>query len=74
MLVPANGRWKQAHAEQRRAILRMEFRSFLNAFMRVPAQIARTGRRIVVRLLSWTPWLNVFFRGIDALVYGRQLC
>lgn len=74
MLVPVNGRWQETHEEQRRAILRMEFRSFLNAFMRVPAQIARTGRRIVVRLLSWTPWLNVFFRGVDALVHGRQLC
>jgi hypothetical protein len=36
-------------------VLKMEFKGFLNAFLRLPCQIGRTGRRIVVRLLSWNP-------------------
>ena len=45
----------------------MEFKKFLNYLMRVPCQIVRTGRRIVYRLLSWNPWLEVLLRGAEAL-------
>jgi len=65
-LVPAIGRWVFTHGEQKRSVLKMEFKGFLNAFLRLPCQIVRTGRRIVVRLLSWNPWLEVFLRGVDA--------
>ena len=44
-----------------------EFKTFLNAFMRMPCQILRTGRRLIYRLLSWNPWQQVFLRGVDAL-------
>jgi len=47
--------------------VKMEFKTFLNAFMRLPCHIIRTGRRIVYRLLGWNPWLHVFLRGVDAL-------
>jgi hypothetical protein len=43
----------------------MEFRTFLNAFMRVPAQLVRSGRRIIFRLLGWNRWQSVFLRGVD---------
>lgn len=39
----------------RRRVLRMEFATFLNAFMQVPAQIIRTARRLVWRLLTYRP-------------------
>lgn len=45
----------------------MEFKTFLNAFMRIPCQIIRGGRRIIYRLLSWNPWQSVLLRGVDAL-------
>jgi hypothetical protein len=45
----------------------MQFKTFLNAFMRVPCQIVRTGRRIVYRLLAWNRWQHVFLRAVDAL-------
>ncbi|MEK6674458.1 MAG: hypothetical protein AABZ47_02255 [Planctomycetota bacterium] len=32
----------------------------------------RTGRRIVVRLLSWNPWLEVFLRGVNMLRDGAK--
>ena len=44
-----------------------EFKTFVNAFIRVPCQIVRKGRRIVYRLLAWNPWQHVFLRAVDAL-------
>ena len=41
----------------------MEFKSFVNAFIRVPAQIIRQGRKTIYRLLAWNPWQPVFLRG-----------
>ena len=40
----------------------MEFRTFVNNIMRVPAQIVRTGRRLVIRLLAWNEWQTVFLK------------
>ena len=67
LLLPAKGRWARRHEVERQRVLNMEFRTFLNAFMLVPAQILRTGRRIVYRLLAWNRWQHVFLRGLDAL-------
>lgn len=69
LLLPARGRWKKKHKAQKRAVLRMEFKTFLNAFMRVPCQIVRTARRIIYRLLSWNRWQHVFLRAVDAVRY-----
>lgn len=46
-------------------ILRMEFRSFLNTFIRVPALVIRTGRRLIVRVLGWNPLLPSLFKLCD---------
>ena len=35
------------------SIMRMEFKRFVNEFIRIPAQIVRTSRRILYRLLSY---------------------
>jgi hypothetical protein len=50
----------------------MEFKKFVNELMRVPCQIVRTGRRIVYRLLGWTPWLGVLVRSAEALRHPRR--
>ena len=42
-------------------IVRMEFRRFLHAMVLLPAQVVRTGRRIVYRVLSWNGWMRDFF-------------
>ena len=39
-----------------RRILTMEFRTFVNNLMLIPALIIETGRQIIVRLLAETPW------------------
>jgi hypothetical protein len=67
LLLPETGRWGDKYALQKDAVLRMEFKTFLNAFIRLPCQIVRTGRRIVFRLMAWNPWLEVFLRGVDGL-------
>ena len=47
--------------QERTGLLRMEFRTFVNAFVRIPCQVVRTGRKIVHRLLAWNRWQSVFF-------------
>jgi hypothetical protein len=65
--LPETGRWAARRRAEKHEALRMEFKTFLNAFMRVPCQIIRTGGRIVYRLLAWNPWQEVFLRAVDAL-------
>ncbi len=56
------GRHIERHHQEKEMILRMEFKTFINAFVRLPCQIVRTGGRLVYRILSWNPWQRVFFR------------
>lgn len=42
-------------------LLRMEFRRFLHAIILIPAQIVRTGRQIIYRLLGYNSWMRDFF-------------
>ena len=67
LVLPESGRWAAKHKAQKESLLRMEFRKFLNHLLLVPCQIIKTGRRIVYRLLSWNPWLEVLLRGMDVL-------
>jgi hypothetical protein len=61
--IPAEaGRWQERHREEKRWALRLEFKSFLNAFVMLPCQILRTGRRIVYRLLGWNAHIQLFLR------------
>jgi hypothetical protein len=53
-------------AEQQR-VLKMEFKTFVNQLMRLPAIVAHTGRRVLVRLISWTPLQPVLFRVLEAI-------
>lgn len=73
LLLPECGRWADKHRREKQAVLRMEFRTFLNAFMRVPVQLVRAGRRIIFRLLGWNRWQSVFLRAVDQL-HGRLTC
>ena len=70
LLLPENGRWKEKHKHEKQTVLKMEFKKFRNAFIQLPCQIVRTGRKIVYRILSWNHWIGVFFRGFWALRYS----
>ncbi len=63
----SSGRWRERHRLEKETVLRMEFKTFVNAFMRLPCQILRTGRRLIYRLLNWNPWQGMFFRTFDQL-------
>jgi hypothetical protein len=67
LLLPVSGRWKERHEGEKRTLLRMDFVTFCSAIINIPAQIVRTGRKIVYRFLSWNPWQHVFFRLFDRL-------
>jgi Transposase DDE domain group 1 len=53
-----------ARHDQKQRVLRMEFRTFVDAFIRLPCQVLRTGRQWVCRLLAWNRWQEVFFRAV----------
>jgi hypothetical protein len=65
--LPETGRWTAKYKSEKQTVLKMKFKTFLNAFMLVPCQIIRGVRRIIYRLLAWNPWQHVFLRGVDAL-------
>ena len=65
--LPETGRWAARHAAEKAAVLRMEFKAFLQAFILLPVHVVRTSRRIIFRLLAWNPWQAVFLRGFDHL-------
>jgi hypothetical protein len=67
MLPDQPGRHAKRHRAEKRTVLVMEFKTFVNAFIRLPCQIVRTGRKLVYRLLSWNPWQHIFFRALDVL-------
>ena len=71
LLLPEKGRWSAKYKREKSAVLRMEFKTFLNAFVRVPCQIVRAGRRLLFRLLSWNPWQHVLLRATDRLLLLR---
>jgi hypothetical protein len=53
--------------EKSGVVLRMEFRRFLNTFIRLPCQIIRQGRRIVYRLVGYNAWMADFLRTWEAI-------
>jgi hypothetical protein len=68
MLLPvASGRWQGQHRAEKRWVLGLEFKTFVQAFVRLPCQIVRTGRKLVYRLLSWNPQQRIFWRLVTAL-------
>lgn len=67
LMLPVSPRWLEMHEAERDRIVRMDFRTFVQRFILIPAQIIRTGRRTIYRLLAWRPDLPVLFRLLDAL-------
>jgi hypothetical protein len=61
------GRYQEKHRAEKRWVLRLEFKTFVNAFVRLPCQIVRGGRRLIYRLLGWNPHQPIFFRLVDVL-------
>jgi Transposase DDE domain group 1 len=73
LLVPVSPRHAQKHEGEKRSLLGMEFTTFRAAMIEMPCQIIRSGKRLIYRLLSWTPWQGVFLRLVERL-QGCWLC
>jgi Transposase DDE domain group 1 len=56
------GRWQEQQRHDKATVLGMEFKTFKSAFLRLPCQVVRGGRRLLYRFLSWSPWQALFFR------------
>jgi len=67
LMLPVSPRWRNVHEAERDVIVRMDFRTFVQRFIMIPAQIIRSGRRTIYRLLAWRPDLPSLFRLLDAL-------
>lgn len=67
LLLPVHGRWRERHELEKKTLLRMDFTTFCHAMINIPAQIIRTSRKIIYRLLAWNPWQAVFHRLVESL-------
>ncbi len=48
-------------------MLRLEFKTFVAAFVRIACQVIRTARKLVYRLLAWNPQQCIFWRLVSVL-------
>ena len=67
LMIPESGRGKERHTAQKRRLLHMDFATFRNAMIQIPAQIIRSGRKTIYRMLSWNQWQDPFFCLLDQL-------
>jgi hypothetical protein len=65
-----DGRKREECARKER-LLKMEFRTFLQAMIQLPAQIIRSGGQRIVRLLNLNAWSETFFRLVEQV---RPMC
>jgi len=69
LMLPAEAKRHDARdrqEQQQRDIVKMEFKRFVANLIRLPCQVIRTGRRLVLRLLSYNPWQETLLRGVAA--------
>lgn len=72
LTLPITPRWREKHQAERRRLLRMEFHTFRQALMTLPAQVLRSGRRLLIRLLNWNEWTPALFRLAFALAQPQR--
>ena len=63
----AAGKEEAKQQAEKHKLLRLEFRTFVNSWLRIPCQVLRTGRQLVCRVLAWNEWQITFFRLAQAL-------
>ncbi|MCA9641073.1 MAG: IS1380 family transposase, partial [Myxococcales bacterium] len=62
LLLPVTPRHRDRHTAERWQLIRMDFRTFINNFILIPAQVLRSGRRLIYRVLAWRPNLHILLR------------
>ena len=66
LLLPVAPRSRERHEADQLRLLRMDFRSFVQRLILIPAQVILRSRRLIIRLLAWRPDLPLLFRFLDA--------
>ncbi len=66
------GRMQAEQQAQKSKLLGLEFRTFVNYLLRIPAHVVKTGRQIFVRLLAYNTWLPIFFRLSEKFARPRR--
>ncbi len=61
------GRYQEKYRAEKRWLLGLEFKAFINALVAIPCQLVRQARRLIFRVLAYNPYQPIFFRLIDAL-------
>jgi hypothetical protein len=64
---------KPEEIHRKNRLLKMEFVTFLQAFILIPAQIIWSGRQTIVRFLNINDWTPTFFRLYESLRYFRRV-
>jgi hypothetical protein len=59
--VTGNANQKRARRDARKRIIRMEYWTFLNSLILLPAQIVRSARTRIFRLLTYRPSVDLLF-------------
>ena len=62
---------KRAEKHRRERLMNMEFATFLQAMIMIPAQVIRSGRQTVVRFLNVNDWTATFFQLVEQLRTAR---
>lgn len=62
LAMPIAPRWRTSHTAEKRRLLHLGFRTFVQELMLIPLQVVRTGRNLILRVLTWRPPLRAFFR------------
>jgi hypothetical protein len=67
--LPESGppRAKEKRRAEKHRLVRMDFSTFRQSLILIPTQIIRTSRRLIYRLLAWTPSLTTLFRLHDGV-------
>jgi hypothetical protein len=65
--LPETGRWAKTYQADKLWLLGLEFKAFFHTMVNVPCQVVKQARRLVLRVLSYHPHLQVFWRLANAL-------
>lgn len=67
LMLPETGRWSEQYRADKAWLLKIEFKTFINALVAIPCQIVKQARRIIYRVLNYNPHQRIFFRLLDVL-------
>lgn len=67
LLLPLSPRWLARHLRDQKRLLSMDFRTFVQRFITIPAQIIQSARRRIYRVIGNSVELELFFRLLDGV-------